>query len=76
MAYMAPKNLYVNKDKSKLVEESDPDAAFLLAAAGTEVEPEVVEKYGLGGLEHKQVAAAPENKQVKAAPENKAAGGR
>lgn len=76
MAYLSEKRLYVNKDKSRVVEEDDPEAAYLLVAEGSELSDADAEKYGLGGAEVKQVAAAPENKQVRSAPETKTATGR
>lgn len=76
MPYVSDKRLYVNKDKSRVVEESDPEAAYLLVAEGSELSDADAEKYGLGGAEVKQVAAAPENKQVRSAPETKTSAGR
>jgi hypothetical protein len=83
-AYKADRRLYVNADKSVCVEESDPRAAFLLAAVGRDISAGAVEQYGLsvdragriviGG---KKQAAKPEDKQApkledKAAPKPKA----
>jgi hypothetical protein len=47
--YKATRRLYLNKDKSAIVDENDPQASFLLAAEGNEVSAEDVEKYGLMG---------------------------
>jgi len=34
---IADRRLYLNADKTAVVEEHDPDASFLLAAAGSEI---------------------------------------
>lgn len=65
MPFKTDKRLYVNADRSKIVDEDSPDAAFLLAAAGHTVSDEDVKRYGL------KAADAPQTKQVKAPPENK-----
>lgn len=44
----ADKRYYLNADRSRVVEEGDPDAAYLLAAEGTDISNEDVERYGLG----------------------------
>ena len=62
MAYTAPKNLYVNASKDKIVEEGSEEAAYLLAAEGTVVPDEEAKRLGLG--ENKQVAGATENKAL------------
>lgn len=43
---IADKNYYRDKD-GNLVEEGDPNAAFLVAGKGTEIPKSTVEKYGL-----------------------------
>lgn len=50
--------LYWTQDKSRVVEEGDPEAAYLYAAAGTEVPEADAERYGLTG-KHKAQAAEP-----------------
>jgi hypothetical protein len=60
----AEKRLWLNADRSKVVEDGDPDARFLLAAPGQEVHPSIAEKYGL------KQKKAPANKKKKA-PANK-----
>ena len=61
--YTADKRLYLNRDKSEIVEEDSPEAAFLLAAEGQEVSQEDVEKYGLlnsgQGTESAEASEAP-----------------
>lgn len=42
------KALYVNADKSKLVAEDSPEAAFVLAGENGTVSDEDAKKYGLG----------------------------
>ena len=59
MAYTADRNLYVNRDRTKVVEEGSEDAAFLLAAEGQTVPDAEAKKLGLG--ENKQIVGA-ENK--------------
>lgn len=60
------KPLYLNADKTKVVEEG-AEAAFLLVGPGGEVPDAEAEKYGLG----KKAVAPVADKAVKAAPENK-----
>jgi hypothetical protein len=66
----ATKRLFVNADKSKIVEEGSADAAFLLVGEGQEISDEDAEKYGLLDVsretEEKAIESAPENKAVKA----------
>lgn len=45
--FTSTKRLYLNADKSKVVEEGSAEAAFLLVAAGAEIPLEEAEKYGL-----------------------------
>ena len=66
----ADKRYYVNADRSKIVEESDPQAAHLLAAEGDDISSEDVQKYGLGKKKADEKPA--ESKAVPAPPENKA----
>lgn len=53
---LAEKRYYLSADRSRVVEEDDPDAGSLLAAEGDDISSEDVERYGLG----KKKAAAPE----------------
>jgi hypothetical protein len=57
----ATERLYLNADKSKVVPEGDPEAAFLFATPGTEISAEDAAKYGLGA---KKAAAKPADKQA------------
>lgn len=68
MPYKTEKRLYVNADRSKIVEEDSEEAAFLLAGAGHELSDEDATRYGL--TEAKAKAPA-ENKAKTAAPANK-----
>lgn len=43
----ARERLYLTADRSRLVREGDPKAAFLYAAAGDEIPASAVEKFGL-----------------------------
>ncbi len=52
----ADRRYYVNADRSRVVEEGDPEAALLLAAEGDDITNEDVARYGLG----KAKAADPE----------------
>lgn len=47
IVYTADRRLYVNQDRSRLVEESDPDAYFLLVAEGGGLSDAVARQYGL-----------------------------
>lgn len=66
----ADRKLWLTADRERVVEDGDPDAAFLLAAEGDELDDEDVERYGLNRSQKK--AASAENKQT-APAENKAA---
>lgn len=45
--FTSTRRLYLNRDKTGVVEEGDPEAAFLLVAEGGELPHEEAEKYGL-----------------------------
>lgn len=65
MPYKSDVALYLNADKTKVVHEGDPDAAFLLVGAGSEIDESEAEKYGLKSstnAEDKAVAAPEEDK--------------
>jgi hypothetical protein len=80
--YVTKERLWLNADKSRVVKDGDPEAAFLLASPGKEVPAEDVERYGLAPkaskgkgakdgapdaqAEGKAVAEPPANKAVKA----------
>jgi hypothetical protein len=69
MMWTAPRRLYVNADRSKVVDEGDPEAAALLVGAGGQIEEAEAERLGL--LDKKAQAKAPATKQVDHPPENK-----
>lgn len=78
MAYISDRRLWLNRDKSAVVEDGDPAAAFLLVGEGCELDEDTAATYGLTGdtpprKSAKAVAAAPENKSVAKAPANKQA---
>jgi hypothetical protein len=65
--YAATKKLYLNKTRSRVVEEGHPEAGQLLAEAGQAVTTATAEAYGLHLGEEpmcKAITAAPENKAV------------
>jgi hypothetical protein len=62
MPYKADRNLYHNADKSKVVEEGDPEAAFLAIAEGQEVPDAEAARLGLDKVQAKQVKGPPEDK--------------
>jgi hypothetical protein len=45
--YVTDRKLWLNADRTKVVEDGDPEAAHLLASKGKELSAEVVERYGL-----------------------------
>jgi hypothetical protein len=61
MPYMAQRRLYVNADRTKVVPEDSPEAAFLLAPEGDEVDDETAER-----LQLKRRKMEPEDKARKA----------
>lgn len=58
--YTSDKRLYVTADRSRLVAEGDPAAAFLLVGAGGEIPEAEARRYGL--------LAEPESAPEKAKP--------
>jgi len=46
-AFVADRRLYLTADRSRIVEEGDPAAAFLLVAAGRDVPVADAARYGL-----------------------------
>lgn len=47
MPFKTDKRLWLNADKSRIVEDGDPDAAFLAYGPGQMVSDEDIERYGL-----------------------------
>ena len=60
--YTTDRRLWLTKDRERVVEEGDPEAAFLLASAGKEIDAETAARYGLG----EKAAKPATNKAVKA----------
>lgn len=58
--FTSTKRLYLTADKAKVVEEGDPEAAFLLVGEGGQIPQEEAEKYGLT-----KAAESAETKAVK-----------
>lgn len=65
MGRIADKNYYRDAE-GNLVEEGDPNAAFLVAGKGTEIPDEVIQKYGIPE-EAPVEESAPEPAEEKAA---------
>lgn len=85
--YTLTERTYVNGDRSRVVAESDPEAAFLLGNAGMKISDAEARRLGLiegdeaddedeekPGAERKNVPGAPEDKAVNA-PESTKRGG-
>jgi hypothetical protein len=72
VAYKAEKRLYVNADRSKVVEEDSGEAVFLLAAEGAELTDEEVKRYGLGAPKRAVPRAAEPEDKAEDAPATKA----
>lgn len=76
MPYKADRRLYLNGDKSRVVEEGDPEAAFLYLAEGQSAPLAEARGYGLvEGEDAEPATEQPVEAEVKAvskAPSNKA----
>lgn len=75
--YIADRKLWLNADKSKVVEDGSPEAAHLLASRGKELDAATVERYGLDarkatGKPDKAASDAAQGKAVAGPPEDKA----
>ena len=60
VSFTADRTLYLNADQSKVVEEGDSAAAFLLVREGSQIDTALAERYGLKSsakAEDKAVAA-------------------
>lgn len=74
---ISTKTLYLNADRTKVLEDGDPDAAFLLVRAGSAVNEEAVARLEATGLkvtiptEGAKAKAPADNKAVSKAPANK-----
>lgn len=78
MPFISDKRLYLNVDKSKVVAEDSPDAAFLLVGEGGEVSDEDAKTYGLKAPQRTEVTevkpeaeAAEAEAKMEPEPENK-----
>lgn len=72
---MADRRLWLTADKARVVEDGDPEAAFLLAAPGHPILEADVKRLGLGVKDGCVVLKArrkAEDKAVHASPEDKA----
>jgi hypothetical protein len=49
--YRSPERLYVNRDRTKLVPESSPEAAFVLVGENGEIPLAEAERYGLTNVQ-------------------------
>jgi hypothetical protein len=65
MGHIVDRKLWLTADKERVVEDGDPDAAFLFAGEGDEVSDEDAKRYGLKAKAKPADKAAP-------APANKA----
>jgi hypothetical protein len=57
MIYEGKEKLFLNADKDKLVKEDSPEAAFLFAAPGDEVDDDEAKRLGLSGKKQAEPAA-------------------
>ena len=65
------RKLWLTEDRSRVVEDGDPEAAFLLGTAGKEIPDDEAERLGLTSRPAAKKAEATEDKQADA-PANKA----
>lgn len=76
MPYRSEKRLYLTADRTRVVEEGDSDAAYLLVSEGGEISDQEAKQYGLTGkakAEPKDAdASEADTKAISAPPENKA----
>lgn len=57
---IAREHVYVTKDRSRVVEETDPDVGMLLYAAGDDIPEAEAKRLGLGEYAKKAAKAQPE----------------
>jgi hypothetical protein len=72
--HVSQKRLYVNADKTEVVDESSPEAAFLLVGVGSEIDGETLTRLGLTPddlLEAKAEATEGDETPKPAAPKRK-----
>lgn len=68
MSHIATEKLWLTADRSRLVKDGDPEAAFLFCTPGKALSDEDAKRYGL------KAKAKPANKEAEA-PENKSGSG-
>lgn len=70
------RRLWLTADKSQVVEDGDPTAAFLLGGVGHQISDDEATRLGLKGLptQPNKAEQPPENKGVLFPPENKRTG--
>ena len=75
-AVIADKTWCLNADKSRLVNEDDNDAHYLLVRKGCEIEDSLAARWGLMMVaeSEKALASPPENKALAKPPESKRRG--
>lgn len=71
--YTGDKRLFLTEDRSKVVNEGDPSAAFLLVAPGGEISAEDAERYGVKTGELPQPSALEREREGLAAAEARGA---
>lgn len=69
--FVTDRKLWLTADRERVVEDGDPEAAFLLASAGKEIDAATVERYGLDAAAAKS-GNGPKGKAVSGPPEDKA----
>lgn len=66
--FIADRYLYLNADKTKVVEEGDPAARFVLAGPGSTIPDDEVKKYGLDKVKKKAAKEVEGGKTVGSKP--------
>jgi hypothetical protein len=72
MAVRSDMRLWLNSDKSRVVEDGDPDASFLLAAPGQLISDKDVERYGIKSGRKNKPSKEPVQTAAPKPDENKA----
>lgn len=75
MAFQCDRRLFLNRDKSRVVEDGDKDAGFLFASRGGEISAPDAAAFGLEWVDGKIIlpAATAAEAKAKKKPEDKAA---
>jgi hypothetical protein len=71
VTYVVRGRWYWTADKSRLVGEGDPEAAFLAYPAGTEIPDGEAKRVGLPAGAAAKMAPKPQDKMVQGTPKNK-----